>query len=165
MEKNNLIKIQGDLIKHTENALNITTKLLSINPSQAKILYLDDHILYYYGTLNCIVKKFPNADVKHIQNGDEALKYVINCLTKKVALDLIITDIAHSGINGIDFANAVRSNEIVSRHKIPILFITMNSDKSLIGRIKKIPLVKFLSKTAPCEEINFAIETLIYPKL
>jgi len=161
MEKNNLIKIQGGLRKHTENALNITAKLLSINPRPVKILHLDDHVLYYYGTLNCIVKKFPNANVKHIQNGDEALKYVINCLTQKATIDLIITDIAHSGMNGIDFATAVRANEIGSKHNIPILFITMNNDKSLIDRIEKIPLVKYIGKAAPCEEINFAIDNFI----
>lgn len=161
MEKNNLIKIPGGLIKHTENALNITTKLLSINPRPVKILHLDDHILYYYATLNCILKKFPNANVKHIQNGDEALKYVINCLTNKVALNLIITDIAHPGMNGIDFAITVRLNEIGSGHTIPILFVTMHDDKSLVERIKKIPLVKYLGKAAPCEEITFAIDNLI----
>ena len=162
MEENKIVKYEGGVIKRISNQIGVTNKLLAINLRQLNILHLDDHILYAKGvTKNCTNKKFPNAITEYAQNGDKAFEYVINCLENKDPLDLIITDFAHPGLNGIDFANAVRIKEIDYSKKIPILFLTLRDQKSLVQRIEEIPFVKFLSKTSPCEKINFAIESLI----
>lgn len=161
MENNKIIKYQGGLVKQVGNALNITSKLLLINLRQLTILHLDDHILYSKAVTNCIIKRFPNAITKYVQNGDKALKYVLNCLENNKSLDLIITDCVHPGLNGIDFANAVRIKEIEYLRKIPILFITLQNNEPLVRMIKEISLVKFFLKTSPCEEINNAISNLI----
>jgi len=161
MENKGLIKYQAGLVKHTGNAVNITSKLISIDLRTLNILHLDDQILFAGGILNCILKKFPNVAIKNIQNGDEALKYVSSCIINKKKLDLIITDINHPGLNGVDFANAVRLIEKDFKNKIPIIFITMIDDKSVITKIEKIHLTKHLIKTSPCEEINLAIHNLV----
>jgi response regulator RpfG family c-di-GMP phosphodiesterase len=101
------------------------------------------------------------VSIKNIQNGDEALKYVSLCVINKKKLDLIITDINHPGLYGVDFANAVRLIEKDFKNKIPIIFITMVDDKSVITKIEKIPLTKHLTKTSPCEEIILAFNNLV----
>lgn len=160
MENNEIKKFEGGLIKQVNNALGVTNKLLSINLRPLRISHLDDHILYAKGISNCILKKFPNATFKNIQDGDKALEYVINCFENIQLLDLIITDINHPGLNGIDFSKAVREKE-KSLKKIPIIFITMIDTEDIIKDAETIPFIKYLSKCSWCEEINFAIDNFI----
>lgn len=162
MENNKIIKFEGGLVNHVGSALNITNKLLSVNLRPLKILHLDDHILYSKGVTNyCTNKKFPNAITEYIQDGDKALEYVINSLKNNETIDLIITDVNHMGLNGIDFSIAVRKNEKNIEKKIPILFITMVDDKFIREKARQLPFVIYLLKTSQCEEINFAIDNLI----
>ena len=161
MYQDDLIKYEGNLINQVSNAISITNKLLSINLRPLNILHLYDHILYHEGILKCILKQFPNVNVKHIQNGDTAIEYVINCFKNKEHIDLIITDVNHMGLNGIDFSFAVRDNEKNRAKKIPILFITLMDDKSKQDKVKHLPSVIYLIKTVRCEEITLEIEKLI----
>jgi DNA-binding NarL/FixJ family response regulator len=161
MEENSIVKYEGGLIKKISNQIGVTNKLLAVNLRQLNILHLDDHILYHKGILKCVIEEFPNVNVKHIQNGDTALEYVINCFKNNEHIDLIITDINHLGLNGIEFSFAVRDSEKESAKKIPILFITMMDDKSIQEKVKQLPSVMYLLKTSKCEEINCAIENLL----
>ena len=161
MENNKIIKYDAGLLQHVVNVVNITSKLLLANSRSLKILHLDDHIIFSKGLSNCIYKKFPNAIIKYIQHGDEALEYVSYCLDNNEPLDLIITDINHPGLDGIKFSKAVREKEKDKEHKIPILYITMVDDKFIIRKIEEIPFAKHLVKTTPCEVINFAINNII----
>jgi len=161
MEKNNLVKYEGGLVQYVGNAVNITNKLVSVDLRPLKILYLDDHFIYSGGASKCILEKYPNADIDKIQDGNKALEYVTNSLQNKIVLNLIITDHAHPGLSGLDFAKAVRIKEIEYGQKIPILFITMYSDESFIRKVREIPFTKYLSKCAWGEEIKLAINNLI----
>lgn len=158
--ENKIIKYNRDLLKHVGNALSITDKLLSLNLRPLKVLILDDHLLYSESLSKCILEYFPNATFKFIQNGNEALEYVTACLEKKEILDIITTDISHMGMDGIDFANAVRLAETFYERIIPIIFITMHDDEALIKRIDKLPLTKYFSKASSEEEIISFIQTL-----
>lgn len=161
MENNKIVKYEAGLLQHVGNVVNITSKLLLVNSRSLKILYLDDHLIFSNGVSNCIYKKFPNAIIKCIQDGDKALEYVSYCLDNKESLDLIITDINHPGLDGINFSKAVRVKEKNNDHKIPILYITMVDDKFMIRKVEEIPFAKHLTKTTPCEVINFAINNII----
>lgn len=161
MNKNWLITYKTILVKYMEDAVSIINKLLSVDLRKINILHLDDHLLYSNGVTNCILKKFPNAIFKCIQNGDQALEYVSNCIDNNKPIDLIITDFNHPGLNGLEFAYAVRKTEKISTKRIPILFITLVDNKSLKINIEKIPFSKYLCKIAYCTEINSAIENLI----
>ena len=162
MENNKIIKYEGGLVQHVGNAVNITSKLLSVNLRALKITHLDDHTLYAKGVSNCILKKFPNAIIKHFQDGDKALEYVTYCLNGNEKLDLIITDMKHPGLNGIDFSKAVRKMALVYKQKIPILFIDVYYDEFWIQKVKELGLSKLLySGGASCEEINLAVSNFI----
>jgi DNA-binding NarL/FixJ family response regulator len=151
----------GSLIKTIENGLGITNKLLVPNLKPLTIVHLDDHLLFAGGVGNCILKKYPNAKIKNIQNGTEALAYILHCLHKNEKIDLIITDVSHPGLDGISFSTMLREKEPVSKDRIPLLFLTMHSDESVVKRIEAIPFVKYLSKAAGCLKITTAIENLI----
>ena len=161
MKKNRLITYKAGLLESEEDVISFTNKLLSVDLRAINILHLDDHLLYSTGVTNCILKKFPNAMFKYIQNGDKALEYVSNCIDNNKTIDLIITDFNHPGLNGLEFAYAVRKIEEISTKRIPILFITLVDNKSLKIKIEKIPFSKYLCKIAYCTEINSAIENLI----
>lgn len=151
----------GSLIKTVENGLAITNKLLIPNLRPLNIVHLDDHLLFAKGIDNCILKKYPNAKFKNIQNGTVALAYILNCLYKKERIDLIITDLSHPGLDGVSFSRLIREKEANSGSNIPLLFITMHNDKSVVNVIEAIPFTKYLSKGDGCTKVNIAIENLI----
>ena len=162
MKGNEIIKHStGSLIKAIENGLAITNKLLVPNLKPLTIVHLDDHLIFAKGVGNCILKKYPNAKIKNIQNGNDALAYVLQRLYKKEKIDLIITDLTHPGLDGISFSKMLREKESSSEIKIPLLFITFHSDKSVIQAIESIPSAKYLSKSDGCVKINIAIENFI----
>jgi len=125
------------------------------------ILHLDDHKIFFDGISGVLKKEFPNLSLHHIENGNEALQYVADCLNDKKTIDLIITDIIHPGIDGIEFAKAVRELENHSNNKIPILFITMIDNKGFQQKAKAIEQVKYLLKNAQGKEIIAAINDLL----
>jgi len=161
MENNELIKYNAGSLQKVGYIVNITNKLFSVNLKTLHILYLDDHYPVSTAVSQCIGKKFPNASWRFIQDGDSALLYVKNCFDNGKPLDLIITDIMHPGLNGVDFANAVRENEQNHNGKIPILFLSLIDTKSILQEIEEIAFCKYLNLNSNCEEINLAIQNLV----
>lgn len=131
------------------------------NMKLLNILHLDDHKIFFDGIGGVLKKAFPNLSLHHIENGNEALQYVADSLNDKKTIDLIITDIIHPGMDGIEFAKAVRELENHSNKKIPILFITMIDDKGFQQKAKAIGQVKYLLKNAQGKEIIAAINELL----
>ena len=133
--------------------------LINVQPLQ--ILHLDDHKIFADGLVNAVRKWFPNAVFKNILNGDEALAYVKTILVLNKRLDLIVTDINHPGLHGIEFATEVRIIEKAFGRRTPILFITMVDDDYTREKAENIPLVKYVTKTTSPEDISLAINELV----
>lgn len=161
MKENKVVKYENRALQKITNTISVTNKLLLLNRKPLNIIYLDDHKIFFDGVSRCICKKYPNATFTYFQNGNEALEYLINYNKKNRLIDLIITDIYHPGIDGIQFTESIRELEKCNERKIPILFITMYDDYSMVKKMNSIPLSKNLSKSASCEEINFAVYNLI----
>ncbi len=160
--KNDIVKYNsGEIVKQVGKAIAINNKLLSPNLRSLNIVHLDDHLIFAKGVGKCIIKKYPNAKIKNIQNGTAALAYILHCLYKNEKIDLIITDVSHPGLDGISFSAILREKELDYENRIPLLFITMHSDKSVVARIESIPFVKYLTKADGCLKITTAIENLI----
>ena len=134
---------------------------IPINVQPLQILHLDDHRIFADGLVNAVRKWFPNAVFKNIQNGDEALAYVKSILVLNKKLDLIVTDINHPGLHGIEFATEVRIIEKAFGRRTPILFITMVDDDYTREKAENIPLVKYVTKTTSPEDISLAINELV----
>ncbi len=161
MENNELIKYEARLVKKVGDVIRITNKLVSVNSRAIKILHLDDHSLFSKGFLTCVLRNFPNAVVKNIQDGNIALEYVTWCLENNELIDVIVTDISHPGLDGISFSKAVRAKEMNFDKKIPILFLTMHNNENALQKIKEIPFAKYLTKNSTCEKINSVITDVI----
>ena len=148
---------KGNLVKQTSSIVSIANKLLLPNLRSFSILHLDDHTLFATGIHNCLTKKFSNISIKHIQNGHDALKYVITCFEEGKSMDLIITDLAHMGLDGISFTKAVRELEFDRARTVPIIFITMHNDKSIIAKGYEAGCTEWLTKDVGCEQIRLTI--------
>ena len=134
---------------------------IPINAKPLQILHLDNHRIFADGLVNAVRKWFPNSVFKNIQNGDEALAYVKSILVLNKRLDLIVTDINHPGLHGIEFATEVRIIEKAFGRRTPILFITMVDDDYTREKAENIPLVKYATKTTSPEDVSLAINELV----
>jgi len=119
-----------------------------------KIVHLDDHKLFTDGVRNVMISNFP--DVSY---------YVISNLFNNIRFDLLITDLAHPGLNGYEFAKAIRSFESASGGiPMPILLLTFHSDNTTPiikkGLDEKI-FDKYLSKVTTSDELAGYIRSII----
>ena len=93
---------------------------------RTKIVHLDDHRLFLNGLSTCINHKFSHVELISFGDTNEAFYYVINSILKNKKIDLLITDINHPGLNGYEFAKAIRNIERWHGSQlIPILILTM----------------------------------------
>ncbi len=101
-----------------------------------KIVHLDDQLLFLDGLRMSIGSKFT---IKQFRHPDEALAYIKLGLETKNKIDLIITDMKHVGMNGLEFANAVRNLEKQFNCFIPIIILSMYVTESInSGNINQI---------------------------
>ena len=133
----------------------------SIPLQSLKILSLNDHPIFAKGVGNCILKKFHSSQIKYFTDGDQALLYILDNLYSEECPDLIITDLMHPGLDGIAFSELVREKESKKSRKIPILFIDIHGDKSIINRALSIPSTKYLTSESSCETICLAVDSLL----
>lgn len=87
--------------------INVNTKF------KGKILYVEDNEFNLILMNNIILKNFPNATYKYIQNGNTAYKYIE---TEKP--EIIILDINIPGMNGIEILKTMRNMKKYDNCKI-----------------------------------------------
>ena len=85
-----------------------------------------------------------------VPSGEDAIEYVKTF----PAPDLIFMDITLDGrLDGIETAR-----EILTRFKIPIIFLTAHTETNLLARIKDLTLCGFIAKPFTYSEIVSGIE-------
>jgi CheY-like chemotaxis protein len=87
---------------------------------------------------------------------EEASSYMINAIRENEPPNLLITDFAHPGLNGYEFAKKIRTEERKWKRKpIPVLLLTMYPrEKMLIKMGLSIRIFNFyLQKNAQTEDI------------
>lgn len=161
MQESEIIKYENRALQKINNAISITTKLLSTNLKPINIFWLEDHKLYFDGASICILKKFPNATFIHFIDGDEALHSISKLIVQNTIIDIIITDLRHPGIDGVKFLKKVRSVEVSKIKKIPILLLSMMYSDDFDEKIDEVPNSKYLPKSTSGEEIVLTISNLI----
>lgn len=126
--------------------------------NKRKIVHLDDHRLFIKGVQDYIIQpNFPEVYYIPYNNTDEAFYHITSSLINKDRIDLLITDLTHPGLDGYEFAEAIRGFQYTfGGIHIPILLLTFHSDKSspLIekGLSEKV-FDKYLHKEVKSEEI------------
>ena len=137
-----------------------------VSLKEFKIVYLDDHLLFSTAmSQQCIYPYFPNASLTQFINGERAHDYLEDAIKAHDKIDLFITDINHSGMQGDCLSHALRIYEkkFASPFKIPILIVSMaaeNQESVYFDNSGKV-IQKYLTKAATVEEIVYSIQELI----
>lgn len=106
--------------------------------SHKSILFVDDSCLAAKVTSNFLVEN--GYQVETVSTGEAAIKKV--CTRKGPQVDLILMDIElGSSMNGIEAAC-----EILKYLDIPIVFLTANSSKCIVNKIKEVNTYGFVLK-------------------
>lgn len=132
-----------------------------------KIVHLDDHILYAKGiSVSCIEPFFPNAIITHFQNGTLAFNKIAMDMRSHIVPDLIISDIAHMGMSGIDFVRAFRALEKEMQRVKPVPIIILSFQALSHPSMQEPGLVNaILEKTADADTIVNAMECALYDRM
>jgi len=88
------------------------------------IVILDDHELFRNAISTLLSENYTSIIINQFSEPESALEYILQCKKTNQAIDLIITDQVHQGIDGFEFATLCRSIENVS----PILLLSMTVD-------------------------------------
>ena len=128
------------------------------------IIYLDDHRLFFKGMMQGIRPFFPKANIINITNGDEALRLIQRHIVNKVAIDLVITDINHPGINGIEFLKELRNFEVLQHSaRIPAIVISMVELERLPALSQPGSMIDgYFPKAAEPEDVVQCMEDILY---
>lgn len=124
--------------------------------NRKKIIHLDDHALFHMGLEQSCLNKL-SFPVYQLQFTDSAncIQYVNNSISLGEPIDLIITDFNHPGLNGYEFAKAIRKFCRDASVYIPILLLTMAClDKEEISKgMEEHVFDKYLPKSSTSEEV------------
>jgi two-component system chemotaxis response regulator CheV len=137
-----------------------------IYTSPARIIHLDDHILFRNGlSSSCIWPFFTNAELIEFANGDEAYEFIKTEIKANKKIDLIITDINHPGLKGDELVKGIRLYEELSNSsiRIPILIISMVGEKNFPELRENKIVFDYLSKATEVESIVNCLEEILYP--
>jgi len=91
------------------------------------IVILDDHELFRNAISTLLSENYTSISINQFSEPESALEYILQCKKTNQAIDLIITDQVHQGIDGFEFATLWRSIENVS----PILLLSMTIDDAV----------------------------------
>jgi DNA-binding NarL/FixJ family response regulator len=131
--------------------------------SKLHIIHLDDHRLMRKGIEDCFTKEFPDAWFNGFENSQTALAYINGCFESGVKINLIITDYAHPGANGIEFAKLIRAMEAKLNIRTPIMLISMHGSNKELFTVQNAGLFDgvFGKNTMSAVLINFVKEVAI----
>ena len=127
------------------------------------IIHLDDHRLFREGFLKSVIRQyFPNTNLYEFDNGDNAEHFILNRLQTGKKLDLIISDINHSGVQG-DYSVPSREWErnLLKGLKTPTLIFSMRERQATQKFLQNCGY-SYLHKSCEPRIIVEVIEDLLY---
>lgn len=116
-----------------------------------KILIVDDHAIVREGLKQVIAKRHDIEVAAEAENGYEAMKAI-----EKHNLDMVILDINLGDQSGLDVLKQIKQ----THPKLPVLILTMHSEKQYATRMIKAGASGFLNKGSASEELNAAINKI-----
>ena len=125
------------------------------------IIHLDDHDIFQDGLRKCLQKQIDISSLKQFRHPIEAIEFIEACLETGNNPSLVITDYNHPGLNGYEFARAIRKLEIDYGVYIPILLFSMVSNNKIVNQGLEERVFNYaLPKSAHTWELIEAIEDL-----
>lgn len=99
--------------------------------------------------------KVPKS-VVHLENGEEALKYLKNGSNRKP--DLILLDMNMPGMNGIDFLRIIKGNPVLK--SIPVVILATSDEERDVTDCFELNVVGYVIKALDEELFVETIETV-----
>ena len=123
-----------------------------MNPSQTKVLIVEDEAIVAYDLQNRLRKS--GYTVSAIaSSGEQALEGI-----EKTPPDVVLMDIRLQGsMDGIELASKVRH-----RYKLPVIFLTAHADQATLERAKLTGPFSYLVKPIGNVNLSSAIEVALY---
>lgn len=72
-----------------------------------KIIHMDDHLIFTAGLFKELKPEIAETYYLQFNNEDDVLAYMINSIHADDMPTLLITDLAHPGLNGYGFAKRI----------------------------------------------------------
>lgn len=121
-----------------------------------KVLLADDHKIVRDGLRTLLDKNAEVMVVGEAENGRTAVQ-----LTKKLAPDIVILDVAMPDLNGIEAARQI----IAECPGVKVIAVSMHSDRRFVAEMLKAGASAYLSKDYAFDELETAIRAVISNKV
>lgn len=120
------------------------------------VLLVEDNIVNAMAVKRAFGNLKAPKSVVHLENGEEALKYLKDDSNRKP--DLILLDINMPGMNGIDFLRIIKGNPILK--SIPVVMLATSDDERDITDCFELNVVGYVIKPLDEELFVETIETV-----
>ncbi|MBT4711036.1 MAG: response regulator [Alphaproteobacteria bacterium] len=132
---------------------------MDYNPLEdLRILVVDDQ-----RSMRSILRRLLNEigirDIIEGSSGEDALEKIQ--IPYEKAPDLVICDLYMEHMDGLEFSNLVRRQKVEKLAGIPILILTGEQDKMIVGVAKQAGATKVLSKPISAPELKIEISAAI----
>jgi len=121
-----------------------------------KVLLADDHKIVRDGLRTLLDKNAGVRVVGEAENGRIAVQ-----LTKKLAPDIVILDVAMPDLNGMEAARQI----IAECPGVKVIAVSMHSDRRFVSEMLKAGASAYLSKDYAFDELETAIRAVISNKV
>jgi DNA-binding NarL/FixJ family response regulator len=125
------------------------------NIKEIKIVLVDDHKLLRDGIRKILEQRSNMHIIGEASNGREAIK-----ICSKLIPDIVVMDVAMSGMNGIEAAKQIHQNQ----PNIKIIGLSMHSGKQFIQGMFKAGAFGYLLKDGDGDELITAITSVVQHK-
>ena len=120
-----------------------------------RILIADDHEIVRTGLKQILREEYPFALIEEAEDGNVLLKKAINA-----HWDIVISDLAMPGVNGIDALKKIKENS----PGCPVLILSMYPEDQYAIRVVKAGASGYLSKDMAQEELINAVRKILSGK-
>ncbi|GLB49662.1 response regulator [Neptunitalea lumnitzerae] len=103
-------------------------------------------------------KDIPNVEIRHINNGEEALKIMKERNFLADAPSLVLLDIKMSGINGLDLLKQIKNND--SLRAIPIVIFSSSVQLSDLQRAYELSVNSYIEKPKDFQQLKETLKTI-----
>lgn len=110
---------------------------IDIESRPLHILHVDDHSIMADGFRLSVESKMPGVQIQHISNGNDALHYIETCFQQNLPLDLLVTDVSHPGMSGLELCRSIKGLQKLYGRRLPAVVFTMHTDPVILSRIKE----------------------------
>ena len=117
-----------------------------------RILIADDHEIIRKGLKEILIEEFPLASLEEACDGEMLVNKAMSA-----EWDIIISDIAMPGVNGIDALRRLKKHV----PKIPVLLLSIHPESQYTKWILKLGASGYLSKESATKELINAVHVIL----